>query len=93
MQLGLGCKEEGAPANIKQIVMQQFQNASKQIPTPGKETGEFHPGFLHEWNDLKAIYGENWNKLREVKDRFDPRNRFCKGLDLVAGRVSEKTTV
>ena len=93
MQLVLGCRPDGAPANIGDIVTKQFQKAAKQIAGPGKDTGEYRIGFLHEWNDLKEIYAENWDKLREVKMAFDPKNRFNKGVDLVGGRVREGMTV
>lgn len=93
MQLVLGCRPECAPAEIKDMVMQQFQKASRQIAGPGNDTGEFHIGFLHEWNDLREIYAENYEKLMGVKRKYDPKNRFNKGVDLVGGKVSEGMTV
>ena len=93
MQLVLGCKPEGAPANIREIVMEQFAKAGKQIAGPNEDPKEYHPGFLHEWNDLSEVYGENLGKLRSLKKKYDPDNRFNKGVDLFNERVNEHTTV
>lgn len=93
MQLGLGCKPDGAPSNIRELVMQHLDKAATDIAGPGKETGEFHPGFLHEWNDLSEVYGENLPKLREVKKAYDPEDRFNKGVDFARVRVTPGMTV
>ncbi|EMD00474.1 hypothetical protein BAUCODRAFT_20568 [Baudoinia panamericana UAMH 10762] len=92
MQLALGCSPEGAPSNLKEIVMKRFQVAEDEL-AGSKKTGEYHAGFLHEWNDLKQVYGENYERLRELKKRFDPRNRFNKGVDLLGGKISEGATL
>ncbi|KAK5715958.1 hypothetical protein LTR15_009783 [Elasticomyces elasticus] len=92
MQVLLGCKPETAPPNIKDIAMQRLQAVGKEV-AGSRETGEYHAGFLHEWNDLKEVYGENYERLRELKNRYDPSNRFNRGVDLVRGKVSEGMTV
>ncbi|TKA62983.1 hypothetical protein B0A55_10741 [Friedmanniomyces simplex] len=92
LQLVLGCKPETAPPNIKDLVMKRLQAAGREVAGE-RETWEFHAGFLHEWNDLGKVYGENYERLRELKKRFDPDNRFNKGVDLVRGKVSEGMTV
>lgn len=88
MQFVLGCKSEKAPGNVREIAMKQFQRAPVQIAGKGKVTGDFHAGFLHEWNDLHEVYGENLQKLKEVKKAYDPMNRFNKGVNLVDGKVT-----
>ena len=92
MQLGLGCRPEGAPANVREMAMKQFEAAGPQIALD-KDTKEFHAGFLHEWNNLRDIYGENFDKLKALKKRYDFKNRFNKGVDLVNEKVTNGMTV
>ena len=93
MQLGLGCKTEGAPHNIRELAMKQFEKAGPQISGPNEDPKEFHAGFLHEWNDLREVYGENLDKLKEVKKQYDPKNRFNKGVDLAGEKLTAGATV
>ncbi|KAK3711302.1 hypothetical protein LTR37_009682 [Vermiconidia calcicola] len=93
MQLGLGCRPEGAPENIREVAMKQFQKAGPQIAGADKDTKEFHAGFLHEFNDLRDIYGENFDKLKELKKQYDPNNRFNKGVNLADEKVTAEMTV
>ncbi|KAK0367310.1 hypothetical protein LTR91_007437 [Friedmanniomyces endolithicus] len=92
LQLVLGCKPETAPANVQEIVMKRFHAAGREV-AGDRETREFLPWFLNEWNDLRQVYGENYDRLMEIKKRFDPENRFHKGVDLMRARVSEGMTV
>lgn len=62
--------------------MAQFKKAAEQIARPERVTGEYHPGFLHEWNNLQEIYGENLVTLQDVKRIYDPQNKFNKSIDL-----------
>lgn len=93
MQLALGCKPDEAPPNIRDIAMKQFARAETLIAGPGNETHEYHAGFLHEWNNLREIYGDNFDKLKKVKAQYDPENRFNRGVDLVNERVTSNMTV
>ena len=93
MQLVLGCKSGDAPPDVRDIVMEQLNKAGAQIAGPGKTPKEWLPGFLNEWNDLGEVYGANLPKLQELKKRYDPSNRFNKGIDLANGKVGEHTTV
>lgn len=93
MQLALGCRPDDAPTNIHDIAMKQFANAETHIAGPGNETHEYHAGFLHEWNNLREIYGDNFDKLKVLKKQYDPKNRFNRGVDLVGERVTPNMTV
>lgn len=93
MQLVLGCRSDNAPSNVREMAMEQFARAGPQIAGPDKVTKEFHAGFLHEWNDLHDVYGENFDKLRSLKTRYDPNNRFNKGVNLADGKITENMTV
>ena len=93
MQLALGCKSEGAPANLRELAMKQFEKAGTQIAGPDKVTKEFHAGFLHEWNNLGEVYGENYEKLKTLKRKYDPKNRFNKGVNFADEKITNGMTV
>lgn len=95
LQLLLGCPPNSktrAGGDSRELAMSQLSKGGKEV---GKEshTGEWHPGFLHDWSDLKEVYGPNYEKLKESKKRYDPRNRFNKGVDLTEGKITERLTV
>jgi len=73
--------------------MDLFQKAPSQIAGPGKVTGDFHAGALHEWNNLSEVYGENLEKLKAVKKTYDPTNRFNKGVNLMDEKMTPGMTV
>ena len=52
--------------------MEQFAKAGPQISGPNGHTKEFHAGFLHEFNNLHEVYGENLEKLKSIKKKYDP---------------------
>ncbi|CZT17458.1 uncharacterized protein RCC_03292 [Ramularia collo-cygni] len=86
MQLVLGCRPEDASPGLEEVVMRQLEKAGKEI---GRErfTGEYHPGFLHSWNDVKEVYGDNFERLVVVKEKYDPLGRFEGNIDWKRGRV------
>lgn len=89
MPLVLGCKPEAAKPGLQDIAMQQFEKAGREIGGVGC-TGEYHAGFLHSWNNLKEVYEENFERLRAVKEEFDPANRFNDMVDYVGGRIGKR---
>jgi FAD/FMN-containing dehydrogenase len=82
MQVVLGCDAVKAPPNLEEIVQQRLAVTDTEIAGHGKETGEFHAGFLHEWNDLDKVFGENIGRLRVLKEKYDPMGRFNKSVPL-----------
>ncbi|KAH7053293.1 cysteine desulfurase [Macrophomina phaseolina] len=42
-------------------------------------TADFFPNFLEPINDISAIFGANYEKLRHIKAFYDPDARFNKG--------------
>lgn len=65
--------------------MERFKGAAAEIAGLSKVTGEYHAGFLHDWNDLDGVYGENLKRLREIKNRYDPHDNFNKAMNLSQG--------
>lgn len=56
MQVVLGCRPDKAPEDFRSTVMKLFQDCGPMIAGGAdNNTGEFHPGFLHEWNDLRHV--------------------------------------
>jgi hypothetical protein len=83
MQVVLGCKATSVPPNLEELVHKRLSVAETEIGD-GKETGEYHAGFLHDWSDLDKVFGGNLRRLRAVKETYDPANRFNKSVPLVA---------
>lgn len=83
MQVVLGCNATSVPPNLEELVQKRLAVAGTEIGG-GKETGEHHAGFLHSWNDLERVFGGNSERLRALKEEYDPKNRFNKSVPLVA---------
>lgn len=82
MQVVVGCKSDTSNVDIRKLAHSRLQVLSTEV-AGNRATGEYHAGFLHEWNDPHLVYGENFGKLKEVKMRLDPKNRFNKGINLL----------
>jgi FAD/FMN-containing dehydrogenase len=83
MQVVLGCNAASVPPNLEELVQKRLMVAGTEIGG-GKETGEYHAGFLHSWSDLNTVFGGNLERLRTLKGKYDPKNRFNKSVPLVA---------
>ncbi|KAM0718754.1 hypothetical protein Q7P37_005825 [Cladosporium fusiforme] len=82
MQVVLGCEAGNAPEGLEKVVQQRLSQVEAEIVGSDKATGRFHAGFLHEWNDFGLVYGDNLGKLKTLKQKYDPQNRFDKSVDL-----------
>jgi FAD/FMN-containing dehydrogenase len=83
MQVVLGCNAASVLPNLEELVQRRLSVAGTEIGG-GKETGEYHAGFLHNWNDLDRVFDGNWERLQTLKRKCDPKNRFNKSVPLVA---------
>ncbi|KAF2169421.1 hypothetical protein M409DRAFT_65090 [Zasmidium cellare ATCC 36951] len=95
LQTQLGCPPKSktkAGGDSRELAMLRMSQAGKEIAKDAY-TGEWHAGFLHDWSDLKEVYGPNYEKLKQVKRRYDPENRFNKGVNLTEGKITEWMTV
>lgn len=82
MQVVLGCTASNAPPSLEDTVQKRLARTEAEIAGPGNETGEFHAGFLHGWNDINRVFGENFGSLKALKKKYDPDDRFNKSVNL-----------
>lgn len=82
MQVVLGCEAGNAPEGLETVVQRRLSQVEAEIVGSDNATGRFHAGFLHEWNDFGLVYGDNLGKLKTLKQKYDPQNRFDKSVDL-----------
>jgi len=54
--------------------------APSRITGKSHPPGDFLPNFLLYNHDLEKVFEGNWDKLRAVKAKYDPRGRFNKGF-------------
>ncbi|KAK2800829.1 hypothetical protein FQN50_007970 [Emmonsiellopsis sp. PD_5] len=47
---------------------------------PGHKADQYAPVLIHHFNDLSQIFGANYEKLRRIKTKYDPKGRLNKGL-------------
>jgi len=43
---------------------------------PGHTGADYFPNFLEDFVDPKKVFGVNWDKLVEIKRRYDPKNKL-----------------
>ncbi|EXJ64789.1 hypothetical protein A1O7_01127 [Cladophialophora yegresii CBS 114405] len=43
---------------------------------PGHTGADYFPNFIEDFVDPKKVYGVNWNRLVEIKKRYDPNNKL-----------------
>lgn len=69
-----------ATEKLRTLALEVLQKAPSQIAgLKSHPPGDFLPNFLLENHDMSAVFAENWQRLREVKLRYDPKGRFGRG--------------
>ncbi|KAH0363446.1 cysteine desulfurase, partial [Aureobasidium melanogenum] len=79
LQLGVGRLDEGDyPTQLDNDALEMLKNAGKLIVDDKFSTADYFINFLQPWNDRRAVFGENHDKLQTIKRRYDPRGVLSK---------------
>ncbi|KAI4729943.1 FAD binding domain-containing protein [Aureobasidium sp. EXF-10728] len=79
LQLGVGRLDEGDyPTRLDRDAMEMLKNAGKLIVGDSFSPADYFINFLQPWNDRRAIFGENYEKLQAIKREYDPRGVLMK---------------
>ncbi|KAI4717934.1 FAD binding domain-containing protein [Aureobasidium sp. EXF-10727] len=79
LQLGVGRMDEGDyPTRLDMDAMDMLRNAGKVIVGDSFCAADYFINFLQPWNDRRAIFGENYEKLQAIKRKYDPRGVLMK---------------
>lgn len=76
--IGAGCKQD-APASEYEEARRQIQDVAPEKILGSKQAVKEMipiPNAMEKFHDHQRIYGEHWQKLREVKRKYDPENRL-----------------
>ena len=74
--LQLGAAAPKSRPELEPIVLQALADAPKEIVGEAHDDSDFIPNFLNNFNDPKKIYGQNYEKLVELKKRYDSHGLF-----------------
>ncbi|KAK3062728.1 hypothetical protein LTS18_003479 [Coniosporium uncinatum] len=80
LQVGVGYKglPKGEEASKKAVKV--LEESTKRI-IGDCEKGEYLPAFYQpEIMDARALYAESFEKLKQLKERYDPQGRFTGGI-------------
>ncbi|KAJ9602207.1 hypothetical protein H2200_013327 [Cladophialophora chaetospira] len=73
LQLGTGTFPGSSDSDA--LSLKALAKAPYEI-NPGHTPADYLPSFIESFNDVEAIFGGNFEKLKEVKRRYDPRGRL-----------------
>ncbi len=73
--LGTGCRKDGSEAEMAKA-KEYIVGGPKQILNKSIDEVDVVPNCLEEFHNIERVYGEHYEKLRDVKRRVDPKNRL-----------------
>ncbi|KAI5276959.1 FAD binding domain-containing protein [Aureobasidium subglaciale] len=74
LQLGVGRIDQGDyPTDLDTKALQMLKDAGKMIVGDKFSPEDYFINFIQPWNDHKAIFGRNHEKLQAIKKHYDPR--------------------
>ncbi|KAN0076339.1 hypothetical protein V8E54_006481 [Elaphomyces granulatus] len=77
LQLCVGSAAENGFS--EELALDLLRKAPAEI-LPCHRPGDYIPLFIHEFHDLSQIFGQNYERLREIKTKYDPHGRLNKGF-------------
>lgn len=73
--LGSGCAPNSDKA-LGEKARRYIIKAPEQILDAKMEDVVIVPNALEDFHSIKTVYGDNYEKLREVKTRVDPKDKL-----------------
>ncbi|KAG9593437.1 cysteine desulfurase, partial [Aureobasidium melanogenum] len=82
LQLGVGRLDEGDyPTQLDRDALDMLKNAGKLIVGEKFSPADHFINFLQPWNDHRAVFGDNYDKLEAVKKKYDPRGVLIRNYE------------
>ncbi|KAG9527030.1 cysteine desulfurase, partial [Aureobasidium melanogenum] len=82
LQLGVGRLDEGDyPTQLDRDALDMLKNAGKLIVGDKFSPADHFVNFLQPWNDHRAVFGENYDKLQAIKKKYDPRGVLVRNYE------------
>lgn len=73
--LGGGCAPDAPPEEVARARQVVIDAHPKIFGKPVEELNAV-PNALEDFHNIKGVYGDNYDRLREVKTRVDPHDRL-----------------
>jgi hypothetical protein len=61
---------------LEGLVSRALKDAPVEIVGEGHDGADFIPNFLNDFSDVEKIFGGNYGRLVQLKERFDPKGLF-----------------